>query len=131
MKMRLSEVQGRLQGLLNISGKKFPAKVSYAIMKNEKALESEYKVIDEQRIKICEAYAEKDDEGNAIVKEEKYVFSSANQAACDKEYKELLAEEIEVDICTIDAEELDKCDDSSRYDVPTAADFMTLEFMFK
>lgn len=131
MKMKLSEVQVRLQGLLNISGKKFPAKVGYAIMKNEKVLETEYKVLDQQRIRICEEYAEKDDEGNAIIKEEKYVFSSRNKAACDKEYKELLTEEIEVDIYTIDAEELDKCDDSGRYDVPTAADFMALEFMLK
>lgn len=129
--MKLSEVQGRLQGLLNISGKKFPARVSYAIMKNEKALESEYKILDQQRVKICEAYAEKDSEGSAIVKDGKYVFSKDNRTSCDNEYKELMGEEIDMDIYTVDAADLDKCDDNSRYDVPTAADFMVLEFMLK
>lgn len=131
MKMKLGEIQGRLQAILNIAEKKFPVKVSYAIMKNEKVLESEYKDLDQQRIKICEAYAEKDSEGKALVKDEKYVFSQKNQKACDREYKELLEEEVEIEIYTVDAEELDKCDDNSRYDVPTAADYMAMDFMFK
>lgn len=131
MNMKLGEIQGRLQAILNIAEKKFPAKVSYAIMKNEKVLESEYKDLDQQRIKICEAYAEKDSDGKAIVKDGKYVFSENNQVVCDKEYKELMDEEIEVDIHTIDVMELNKCDENGRYDVPTAADYMAMDFMFK
>ena len=131
MKMKLGEVQIRLQGLINIAGKKFPAKVGYAIMRNERELESEYKDLDTQRIKICESYAEKDSDGKALVKDGKYVFSENNQAVCNKEYKELMDEEIEVDIHTVDVTELDKCDENGRYDVPTAADYMAMDFMFK
>lgn len=131
MKMKLGDIQGNLQGLLNIAGKKFPVKVSYAIMKNEKLLESEYKDLDQQRIKICEAYAEKDSDSKAIVKDGKYVFSENNKAVCDREYKELMDEEIKVDIHTVDVTELNKCDENGRYDVPTAADYMAMDFMFK
>lgn len=131
MKMKLGEVQIRLQGLVNIADKKFPAKVSYAIMRNARVLESEYKDLDAQRIKICESYAEKDSEGKPQVKDKNYVFLPENHEACNKEYGDLLSEEIEVDIHTIDKEELEKCDENTRYDIPTAVDFAALEFMFK
>lgn len=139
MKMKLGEVRGKLEGVSRVAGKTFPAKVNYAVAKNLKMLESEFKELEEQRIKICESYADKDEDGKAKTKTVKtnngetsmYVFSGDAQEQCNKEYAELLGEEIEVDIHTVDAAELDKCDESERFDVPTAADFMTLEFMFK
>ncbi len=135
MKMKLGEVKGRLAGLLKIAEKTFPAKVSYAIAKNLKLLESEYKDLEEQRIKICESYADKDENGKAMRQEKDgntvYVFSEDAQEQCNKEYAELLEEEVEVNIHTIDVAELDKCEESERFDIPTAADYITMDFMFK
>ena len=135
MKMKLGEIRGKLEGLLKITGKTFPAKVSYAIAKNSKLLEMEYKDLEEQRMKICESYADKDEDGKAVTQEKDgnmvYVFSGKAQEQLNKEYAELLEEKIEIDIHTIDAAELDKCEKSERFDIPTAADYMAMEFMFK
>lgn len=135
MEMKLGEVKGRLVGLLNTAEKRFPAKVSYAIYKNQKILENEYKDLEEQRLKICESYADKDKDGKAVTRQKDgntvYVFSGKAQEQLNKEYAELLEEEIEVDIHTIDVKELDKCEESERFDIPTAADYMAMEFMFK
>lgn len=139
MKMKIGEVRGRLEGLLKVADKTFPSKVNYAVAKNLKMLESEFKDLEEQRIKICESYADKDEDGKAKIKTVKansgetsmYVFSGGAQEQFNKEYTELLEEEIEVDIRTVDAAELDKCDESERFDIPSAVDYMAMEFMFK
>lgn len=135
MKMKLGEVKGRFAGLLKISEKTFPAKVSYAIARNLKLLEKEYKDLEEQRLKICESYADKDKDGKAVTRQKDgntvYVFSEEAQEQLNKEYAELLDEEIDIDIHTVDVKELDKCEESERFDTPTAADYMAMEFMFK
>lgn len=135
MKMKLGEIRGKLEGLLKTADKTFPAKVSYAIAKNLKLLESEFKDLEEQRIKICESYADKDEDGKAVTQEKDgntvYVFSGDAQGQCNKEYADLLGEEIDLDVHTVEASELDKCDESERFDIPTAADYMAMEFMFK
>ncbi|MGN0416924.1 hypothetical protein [Anaerostipes faecalis] len=139
MKMKLGEIRGRLEGLLKVAEKTFPAKVNYAVAKNLKMLESEFKELEEQRIKICESYADKDKDGKAKTETVKtnngetmvYVFSGDAQEQCNKEYADLLGEEIDLDIHTVDVAELDKCDESERFNVPTATDYMAMEFMFK
>lgn len=135
MKMKLGGVRERLEGLLKVAKKTFPAKVNYAVAKNLKLLESEFKDLEEQRIKICESYADKDENGKAVTQEKDgnmlYVFSGDAQEQCNKEYGELLEEEIDLDIHTVEASELDKCDESERFDIPTPVDYIAMDFMFK
>lgn len=131
MKIKLKEVAGYLSGLMELSEKRLPAKVSYAVMKNQKALEMEYKDLDQQRVKLCETYAKQDENGEYITKDGNYIFSDENRELFSKEYNDVLEEEIEVNIHLIAIEELDKCDESDRYDVVTPKDFMTLELMLK
>lgn len=139
MKMKLGEIRGRLEGLLRIADKTFPAKVNYAVAKNLKLLEGEYKDLETQRIKICESYADKDEDGKAKTKTVKtnngettvYVFSGNAQEQCNKEYADLLGEEIDLDIHTVDVAELDKCNESERFDIPTPVDYIAMDFMFK
>lgn len=131
MKIKLKEVAGYLSGLMKLSETRLPAKVSYAVMKNQKALEMEYKDLDQQRVKLCETYAEQDENGEYITRDGIYVFSDENRELFSKEYNDVLEEEIEVNIRLIAVEELDKCDESERYDTITPKDFMTLEFMLK
>ncbi|MDO4170317.1 MAG: hypothetical protein Q4D45_10495 [Lachnospiraceae bacterium] len=131
MKIKLKEVAGYLSGLMELSEKRLPAKVSYAVMKNQKVLEMEYKDLDQQRVKLCETYAEQDENGEYITRDGIYVFSDENRELFSKEYNDVLEEEIEVNIRLIAVGELDKCDESERYDTVTPKDFMTLEFMLK
>ena len=74
MKMKLSEVQERLQGLLKITEKKFPAKIGYAIAKNIEKLGDENKNLEQQRVKLCEMYAQKDENVNRRQKKENLFF---------------------------------------------------------
>ena len=135
MKMKLGEIRGRLEGLLKVAKKTFPAKVNYAVARNLKLLEGEYKDLETQRIKICESYADKDSDGKAVTKEKDgntvYVFSGDAQEQCNKEYADLLEEEIDLDIRTVDVAELDKCDESERFDIPTPVDYIAMDFMLK
>lgn len=131
--MRLSEVEGRLKGLLKIAGKNLPVKVSYAIAKNIKVLNEEYKTIDEERIKLCEKYADKDEDGKSVKVEkegkEVYQFSDDNEEKVNEEYKELLETEAELDIHKVSIEEFEKCDMSDRYDILNPSEYSVLEFM--
>lgn len=133
--MKLGEVQSTLEGLYKIATKNLPVKVSYAIAKNIKVLNEEYKTIDEQRIKLCEKYADKDDDGKAVMEKkgekEFYKFSDGNEVKMNDEYKELLEEEAELDIHTVDITEFEKCDMSDRYDILTPAEYANLEFMIE
>lgn len=129
--MKLSEVQERLQGLLKITEKKFPAKIGYAIAKNIEKLGDENKNLEQQRVKLCEMYAQKDENGKPETEEGKFIFSTEEKQKFEEEYKGLLNEEVELEIHNVDVIELQKCDLNERYDAPTAQDYMIMEFMFK
>lgn len=132
--MKLGELQGRLEGLYKVATKTLPVKVSYAVSKNIKILSEEFKILDEQRIKICENYADKDENGKAIQKEIEngksiFVFSGDNEKKVNEEYSELLSDEIEVAIHKVNASEFEKCEMSDRYDILTPVEFSALDFM--
>lgn len=132
--MKLGELQGRLEGLYKVATKTLPVKVSYAVSKNIKILSEEFEILDKQRIKICENYADKDENGKAIQKEiEKgkniFVFSGDNEKKVHKEYSELLSDEFEADIRKVNASEFEKCEMSDRYDILTPVEFSALDFM--
>lgn len=133
MKMKLGEVAGYLKGLYKhkMSEKKLPVKISYAVMKNQKMLESEYKNLEQQRVKLCEVYAEKDEDHKPIIKDGSYIFSKEDRDAFSEEYKDMMGEEIEVNIHSVSIKELDKCDESDRYDAITPADLEVIAFMLK
>lgn len=131
--MKLSEVQGRLEGLLKLAGKNLPVKIAYAIAKNIKVLNEEYKTIEEQRIKLCEKYADKDEDGKPKMAEKDgkqvYQFSDDNEEKVNEEYKELLETEEELDIHKVSIEEFEKCDMNDRYDILNPSEYSVLEFM--
>lgn len=49
----------------------------------------EYKIYDSERAAICEKYAEKDKDGNAVVVEKDYKIDETNKEVFDKELAEL------------------------------------------
>ena len=131
--MKLGEVKGTLDGLLQIAGKNLPVKVSYAIAKNIKVLNEEFKTIEEQRIKLCEKYAKKDDTDKPITIEKNgnqvYQFDDNDEQKVNEEYAELLEEETKLDIHKVNIHEFEKCDQSDRYDILNASEYSALEFM--
>lgn len=82
--------------------------VAYRILKNIKAVNAEIKAYDETRTKVCEEYANKNDEGKAIIKDNKYDISSDNLIKVNEELDKLINEEVDIDIKKIKLEDIDK-----------------------
>ena len=131
MKIRLGELRELTANLYPMQKKTFPVKISYAIMRNIEALEKEFSAFEKQRIELCKTYANKDEDGNPVIKDGSYDIPSDVREDFNNELKELSDEEVEIDIRTISAEEFEKCEQADRYDIPTGEDFAVLGFMLK
>lgn len=127
MQMKLSDVRVRYQNLMQLSAKKLPHKMAYAIAKNLLKLETEFKLTEERRKEMIDSYAVKDDAGAAVVKNGKYDFGD-KEDEFNKEFEDFLATETEVDIHMIPSEVLETLEDA-RYDVLTPAEMVALDFM--
>lgn len=131
MKVKLGELKEMVTGLYAIQGKKFPVKISYAIAKNVKKLAEEHADYEKQRIKLCEEFANKDNDGNPILIDGKYDIPEQNLEEFNDSVNELRDAEIDVDIHFVSFSELDKCDTNERYNIPTASDISAMEFMLE
>lgn len=129
--MKLGEINRATTKLSRTAEKKFPVKVSYAIAKNVELLKKECQDLEQQRVRLCEMYADKDEGGKPITKDGKFSLQEGAQQKLQVEYEELLKEEAALDFYMVDSVELEKCDLNERYDVPTAEDYMAMDFMLK
>lgn len=128
MRLTLKEILDKYQVISSITSKKLPIKLSYAISKNMVVLESEAKVIDDNRIKLAQTYAEKNEDGTPKIIDHSYVISDLE--SFNKELNEYYKSETDIEVCKIDSNELDKLDDP-RYDTLTPSEIMALQFMFE
>ena len=125
--MKLFEVVSVSNGLRILDGKRLPAKINYALMKNKKALLSELQGIQEQRIEIMKSHAKKDDNGEPVSENGQFIFESdADKEEATKEYAELLNVDANIDIMTVTFDDIVKCDDM---DPLTTSEIEALEFM--
>lgn len=125
--MKLFEVVSVSNGLRILDGKRLPAKINYALMKNKKALLSELQGIQEQRIEIMKSHAKKDDNGEPVSENGQFVFESdADKEEATKEYAELLNVDANIDIMTVTFDDIVKCDDMEPL---TTSEIEALEFM--
>ena len=131
MKIKLGGLRELTANLYPMQKKTFPVKISYAIMRNIEALEKEFSAFEKQRIELCKTYANKDEDGNPVIKDGSYDIPSDVREDFNNELKELSDEEVEIDIRTISAEEFEKCEQADRYDIPTGEDFAVLGFMIE
>ncbi len=137
MKMKLKEVMDRYEGLSKIGGKTFPSKLSFAISYNLRKLQKEVEGVEKERNKIYEEYARKDENGKMIIldgisdgkKIRYYDFSRENKAQVEKEYSDLLEEEVEVEVRKIKREAIEQCEEKDRYTIPTVSDIFGMSFM--
>lgn len=100
-------------------------KVSYAIAKNITKIEKELEVFNKEKAKLIDKYGEKDEEGNLKVDEYGNV-NIIDKENWNKEFKELLEIENEIDIHKINEEDLFKCDNANI----TPGELMLVDYMF-
>ena len=130
MNLTFKDISELYDKLRSISIKKLPFKISYAISKNMAGIEQENQIIESNRIKLIEMYADKDETGKAVINNGEYHISEEIQPAFANEYNEFMDTQTEVlkDISKINISEFDKLEDS-RYDALSAADMTVLSFM--
>lgn len=147
MKMKLSKIIGYYETLTGrgsgrtinpnaIINKTFPAKLSYGISRNIKKMEEEIDSYNEERKKICERLAEKDEDGKPVMQDaengdKEYKLTDKNRKILVKELNDLLDSEVEIEIHMVSEGVLDQCVSCDRYNLPTTKDLVTLDFMIE
>lgn len=76
MNLTFKDISELYDKLRSISIKKLPFKISYAISKNMAGIEQENKIIESNRIKLIEMYADKDESGKAVINNGEYHISA-------------------------------------------------------
>lgn len=109
-----------------ISQKNLPIKVSYAIAKNISKIEAEIKAYNKERQKLIEKYSVKDEEGKPLIEDNSVKIAPENVEDWNRDIKELLAIENEVDIHKIQLHTLinSNCDF-------TPAELMLIDYMIE
>lgn len=102
----LLDSQGTLADLNQTRGLK--SVTAYRISKNVKAVTEEFKTYEEHRTNLCKKYANKDKDGNPIIKEGgNYDIPEENLEKFLEELKELHEEMVEIPIRKVKLEEID------------------------
>ena len=126
IKLKLSneKIVNDTQMLSAISQKQLPVKVSYAIAKNISKIEAELKIYNAEKQKLLEKYAEKDKDGKVKSENGSIRIQKEHIEDWNKDIKELLAIENEVDIHKFKLSELDgkACNFSP-------SEFMAIDYM--
>ena len=110
--------------LSTISQKQLPIKASYAIAKNVSKIEVELKIYNTERQKLIEKYAEKGEDGKVKSENGSIRIQKEHIEDWDKDIKELMAIENEIEIHKFKLSELEgkACDFSP-------SEFMAIDYM--
>jgi len=104
MKIKIGELKNTAEGLNNIMGEKLPIKAAYAFTKLVKAIQNEFKLYEENRMKLIENFSNKGEDGKPIVINGQYDIGDKQSFA--KEYTELSNIEVEIDFTIISVNDL-------------------------
>ena len=107
-------------------GKKLPLKLSFALKLNTDALKGSLNAYNEQRQELIDKHAEKDKDGQPVIKNNSYIMK--DQAAWETDMNELLDMEVEANIKTVDLDTLEKCD-LPEFDTLTVDEIEAIYFM--
>lgn len=137
MKMTLKKVMEHFNGLNAVGNGAYPISLSYAVSYNLEVLSKELKKYDQARIKLCEQYANKEEDGTPMKITENvngtaqsvYNISDENRKLLEKDMDELLETEVDLDIRTVKMDVLSRCEENARYDIPSVATVNQLMFM--
>ncbi|WP_300386703.1 hypothetical protein [Clostridium sp.] len=95
--------------LSKLNNEELSVKVSYKLAKNIKEIDKELKLVDEEKQRLINKYAEKDEEGKNKINENGTV-NIVDIENWNKDYKELLEIETDLKIDKISIEDLAKSD---------------------
>ncbi|EDT14117.1 DUF1617 family protein [Clostridium perfringens] len=124
VKMTNKEILEKVNVLGEISSRKLPVKVSYAIGKNITKVERELKHYNKERQKLIEEYCLKEDDGTLKITDGNYDIDPARLKDFNKEIDELQEIEVEMDIHKFNIELL------NGYEM-TASEMMCIDFMLE
>lgn len=130
MKLNLSNerVVNTINALSKLNNAQLPIKVAYAISKNVNKIESELKVYNTEKAKLVNKYGEKDKEGKLKVGENGNVsLKEEHIEDYNRDIKELLSIENEMDIHMIKLDDLLNSDYNISPAELSAIDFMIEE----
>lgn len=132
MKLQLKDLEKTVKGLAQLSDKKLPVRLAYAITKNQKVLALECEMLVEQWKSILEKNCIRDEKGNPVTDEQgEYQYDKETQK---KEVlaalSELLQTETELAVMTVPLCLIEKCDEP-QYDLLTGTEIASLEFMIE
>ena len=127
MKLTIRKILNDVNSLAAIAQKQLPIKVSYAIAKNIKKLESELNIYYKEREKLIDKYCIKDDEGKNIIDENNNLkIANEHLEVWNKEINELMDIEVDIDIHKFNLDSL-MC---GNYDM-TPAELMIIDYMIE
>lgn len=127
--MKGYEIAAHVNSLLNLSGKKLPVSLSFAMATNLDRLMEWQERIEKQRIELCERHAEKDNNGKPIIKDNKYQI--VDMAALNHDVEELMAQECDIEIRKVMRSVLEVIDTNPRFDTLAMGEVAALQFMLE
>lgn len=138
MKMTIAEATEHVAELEKLGGIALPARLGYIIARNTERLKKEVHCAEQERVKLCERCAEKDEDGKPVLQKhvingkEVSTYKIREDSVRDfaAELGELQKTEIDIDIRCFKAEELYDCD-GGRYTALTQKDIRALLFMLE
>jgi len=124
MKLSNEKLVNSIGVLSKLTNMELPIKLSYAISKNITKIDRELVVYNKERQKLIEKYGEKDEESKLKTKEDGTI-NILDIDSFNKDLKEILEIETEVDIHLIDLEKVDA-------DINiTPGEIMLVDYMFE
>lgn len=124
MKLSNRKIIENINALRMISQKQLPVKISYFVAKNMAKIERELKIYDQERKKLLEKYAEKDEDGQFIVEDGNIKIADIDN--WNRDIKELLDIEVDVKIHKLKLEDLL----NANIDI-TPAELMSIDYMIE
>ena len=107
----LKDIVESQEAMRALSEKPLRGRVAFKVARLLKKLEAELTTFNDTRIKLIEAYAKKDEEGNYITNDKKeYQFDQDNANKFVEELNKLLLEELEIDANPILVDEVEDLD---------------------
>ena len=125
MKIKNEVLVNSVQVLSKLNNAELPVKVSYKLAKNIKSIEKELTIYEEEKAKFINKYGEKDEEGKLKTKEDGSI-NITDTENWNKDIKELLDIEAEINIEKINIDELAKSDLKL-----TPAELALIDYMIK
>ena len=133
MKMKLNDVLVKATQLEYLAKKQLPVRLSYAIGRNRDVFAKEYQRYETERIKMCEMFADKDEDGKPIVENNNYQMTDEARQELNEALEEFRnTTEVDIDIYKYNKKLdtlLNELDGNSRYDAMSADDLRLLSFI--